>query len=260
MLSFPNIDPVAISLGPIDIRWYGVMYLLGFTIAWVLARYRIRQGYMKMSKQQLSDLVFYIALGAVLGGRIGYVLFYQFPVFIDHPLILFKIWEGGMSFHGGLVGVIASAYVFARRLKVRFFTLIDFVAPLIPPGLGLGRIGNFIGGELWGRVTDVPWAMVFPHVDHLPRHPSQLYQAMLEGVILFVILWWFSSKRPPPMTVSGMFLLFYGSFRFLVEFFREPDQHIGTVALDWLSMGQLLSLPMMGLGLFLLYRGYRLYK
>ena len=256
MLNFPDIDPVAVQFGPLGIRWYGIMYLLGFAIAWMLARYRIRKGYIALSKQQRNDLIFYGMLGVILGGRLGYVLLYQWSIFVQDPLILFKIWQGGMSFHGGFVGVIVSTYIYSRKLNMNFSALLDFVAPCIPPGLGLGRLGNFIGGELWGRATDLPWAMVFPHAGQVPRHPSQLYQGILEGVVLFMILWWFSSKKPPRMAVSALFLLCYGSFRFLVEFVREPDQHIGFIAFNWMTMGQLLSLCMIIPGLWLLYWSY----
>lgn len=259
MLHFPDIDPVAIHLGPLSIRWYGIMYLLGLVVAWMLARYRLRKGYVNLNEKQLNDLIFYGMLGVVLGGRIGYILFYQWSVFIQEPLILFQVWHGGMSFHGGFAGVVISTLLYARKLRIPFFRLADFIAPCIPPGLGFGRLGNFIGGELWGRTTELPWGMVFPHVDKLPRHPSQLYQFILEGLVLFIVLWWFSSKKPPRMAVSGMFLLCYGGFRFLIEFVRAPDQHIGFIAFNWMTMGQLLSLSMILPGIFLLYRSYSVY-
>jgi phosphatidylglycerol---prolipoprotein diacylglyceryl transferase len=262
VLSYPDIDPVALSLGPVQVHWYGVMYLLGFAVAWWLGKRRAVEPSSPLRPEQISDLIFYGALGVVLGGRAGYVLFYHFNYFLQDPLWLFKVWDGGMSFHGGLIGVTGALYLYARKLKIGFFPMMDFVAPLVPIGLGAGRLGNFIGAELWGRVSDVPWAMVFPGAGVLPRHPSQLYQFMLEGVLLFVILWCYSSisaaGRPrPTMTVSALFLIFYGLFRFVVEFFRQPDAHLNFVALDWLTMGQLLSLPMIFGGLALFVFGHR---
>ncbi|MGF1642082.1 MAG: prolipoprotein diacylglyceryl transferase [Thiotrichales bacterium] len=257
MLTHPHIDPIALSLGPLQVHWYGMMYLLGFLAFWWLGKRRARRADYPIEPDQVSDLLFYGALGVILGGRIGYVLFYNFSHFLDDPLMLFRIWEGGMSFHGGLIGVLLVIYLYARQLGTGFFNLADFVAPLIPIGLGTGRIGNFINGELWGRATDVPWAMVFPNVDDLPRHPSQLYQIALEGVVLFAVLWFYSSRPRPTAAVSGLFLIGYGVFRFAVEFVREPDAHLGFVALDWLSMGQLLSLPMIVFGALLMLHAYR---
>jgi phosphatidylglycerol:prolipoprotein diacylglycerol transferase len=233
------------------------MYLLGFAAAWGLARYRASRPGSEWDAQQVSDLIFYGALGVILGGRIGYVLFYNFNAFLEDPLMLVRIWEGGMSFHGGLIGVLLAMVVFARRFNKTFFQVTDFIAPLIPPGLFFGRIGNFINGELWGRVTDVPWAVVFPQAGNVPRHPSQLYQAFLEGLVLFAILWWFSSKPRPTMAVSGLFLLGYGTARFIVEFFRAPDPHLGFIAFGWMTMGQLLSLPMMIIGGLFMAWAYR---
>jgi len=244
VLTYPDIEPVAISLGPLQVHWYGVMYLLGFGAAWWLGQRRAGLAHSVLQPAHISDLIFYGALGVVVGGRAGYVLFYNFDRFLDDPLWLFYVWEGGMSFHGGLLGVIVALALYARKLDIRFFAMMDFVAPLVPIGLGAGRLGNFIGGELWGRVSDVPWAMVFPNAGALPRHPSQLYQFMLEGLLLFVILWCYSSKPRPSMTVSGLFLICYGLFRFLVEFVRQPDAHLNFVALNWVTMGQVLSLPM----------------
>lgn len=257
MLSYPQIDPVALDLGPLQIHWYGLMYLIGFVGAWALANLRARQPGSGWTSEQVSDLIFYGALGVVVGGRAGYVLFYNFPQFLDDPLWLFAIWEGGMSFHGGLLGVVAAVALFARKHNKRFFEVTDFGAPMVPIGLGAGRIGNFIGGELWGKATDLPWGMVFPRVDDLARHPSQLYQFALEGVALFIILWLYSSRPRPMMAVSGLFLVCYGSFRFLVEFVREPDAHLGYLAFDWLTMGQLLSLPMIIGGGALMAVAYR---
>lgn len=259
MLVHPNFDPVAFSLGPLKVRWYGLMYLLGFAAGWTLGRYRAARAGSGWSAQQVDDLVFYIALGVILGGRIGYVLFYQFGAFLADPLMLFKIWEGGMSFHGGLLGVLLAMGLFARRIGKGFFEVTDFIAPLVGPGLFFGRIGNFINGELWGRVSDVPWAMVFhtPGAGKLPRHPSPLYEAALEGMALFIILWLYSARPRPTMAVSGLFLVCYGVFRCFVEFFRQPDAQLGFIAFDWLTMGQLLSLPMILIGAALLIWAYR---
>tara|TARA_Y100000814_G_scaffold282232_1_gene247098 strand:- start:121 stop:924 length:804 start_codon:yes stop_codon:yes gene_type:complete len=256
MFVFPQFDPVAISIGPISIHWYGVMYLIAFGGAWALASSRRDKFTHSWSKEQISDLVFYGSMGAVLGGRVGSVFFYNFERFIEDPLWLFRVWEGGMSFHGGFLGVLIAVFVYSKSINKGFWQTIDFVAPCVPFGLGAGRLGNFIGGELWGRPTEVPWGMVFPHIDDLARHPSQLYELALEGMTLFIIVWWFSSKPRPRMAVSGIFALFYGSFRFFIEFFREPDLHIGFVYSDWLTMGQLLSLPMVILGLLLLLLAY----
>ena len=259
MLSYPEIDPVAISLGPLQVHWYGLMYLVGFSAAWWLGQQRAKQDNAPLKPEQVSDLIFYGALGVVIGGRAGYVLFYNFDKFLQDPLWLFAVWEGGMSFHGGLLGVIVALTLYARKLGTPFFAMMDFVAPLVPIGLGAGRLGNFIGGELWGRVSDVPWAMVFPSplAGDLPRHPSQLYQFALEGLLLFVILWLYSARPRPAMAVSGLFLICYGLFRFVVEFFRQPDAHLNFIALNWLTMGQLLSGPMIIAGLALMIVAYR---
>jgi len=259
VLTYPSINPVALSVGPLKVHWYGIMYLIGFVAAWWLARLRSKQDGSPLNQEQISDLIFYGALGVVIGGRFGYVLFYHFDYFLQNPLWLFYIWEGGMSFHGGLLGVVTALFIYGRKLGVNGFVLTDFIAPMVPIGLGAGRIGNFIGGELWGRVSDAPWAMVFPNAGNLPRHPSQLYQFALEGVVLFVVLWWFSSKPRPRMQVSGLFLIGYGVARFAVEFFRQPDSHIGFLAFGWLTMGQLLTLPMILVGLFFMQFGRKHY-
>ncbi|OUS03020.1 prolipoprotein diacylglyceryl transferase [Gammaproteobacteria bacterium 42_54_T18] len=257
MLKYPEIDPVAVSLGPLAIRWYGLMYLLGFVSGyWLLAKRAERPG-SGWTKEQVSDLIFYGAMGVILGGRVGYVLFYNFSAFLDNPIIIFQVWNGGMSFHGGLLGVMLAMWWFGRKTGKTMFDILDFGAPIVPIGLGAGRIGNFIGGELWGRVTDGPWGMVFPTGGPDPRHPSQLYQAALEGVALFTILWLFSRTSRPKYAVSGMFSLWYGIFRFTVEFVRQPDSHLGFIAFNWLTMGQLLSLPLIAIGLFLLFIAYR---
>ncbi len=259
MIAYPQIDPVAIALGPIKVHWYGLMYLLGFTAAWLLAKRRIQRGGAPLQAEQVSDLIFYAALGVILGGRIGYVLFYNLPATLADPLSMFAVWQGGMSFHGGLLGVLLAIWLFARRLNHHFLTTTDFIAPLVPPGLGAGRIGNFIGGELWGRATDLPWAMLFPRdPTQLPRHPSQLYQALSEGLLLFALLWWFSSGKRPRGAVSGLFLVGYGLQRFMIEFVREPDVQIGFDLFGWLTRGQMLCLPMVIAGMLLLWMAYRL--
>ncbi|NVD35286.1 prolipoprotein diacylglyceryl transferase [Marinobacter lutaoensis] len=258
MLTHPQFDPIAVSLGPLKIHWYGLMYLVGFLAGWWLGRLRARRPGSPITEAQMGDLLFYLALGVILGGRFGYVLFYNFGAFLQDPLWLFRIWEGGMSFHGGLLGVILAMVWYGRKTGAGFWRLADFVAPLVPVGLGAGRIGNFINGELWGKPTDVPWAMVFPQApDALARHPSQLYQFALEGVALFLILWWFSARPRPRMAVSGLFLLCYGVFRFLVEFVRQPDPQLGYLAFDWLTMGQVLSTPMIAAGALLMFIAYR---
>lgn len=257
MLTYPDIDPVALSLGPLKVHWYGLMYLIGFAGAWALGRYRAAKPHSTWSSQAIDDLLFYGALGVVLGGRIGYILFYNFANFIDNPLILLRVWEGGMSFHGGLLGVLAAMFLFKRRYGYGFWDTVDFVAPLVPIGLGAGRIGNFINGELWGRVSELPWAMAFPTGGALPRHPSMLYEAFLEGLVMFALLWWFSSKPRPRMAVSGLFGVLYGVFRFGVEFVREPDAHIGYLAFGWVTMGQVLSLPLILIGSAMLVIAYR---
>lgn len=258
MLAYPQIDPVAISLGPLQIHWYGLMYLIGIGGAWWLATRRLPRFQPDWSKDTLSDLVFWVALGVIAGGRLGYVLFYDLASYINDPSLVLQIWKGGMSFHGGLIGVLLGVAWFAHKQRTGFFRVMDFVAPLVPIGLGAGRIGNFINAELWGRATDVPWAMVFPtDPAQLARHPSQLYQFALEGVALFVILWLYSRKPRPTMAVSGLFAVCYGAFRFIVEFFREPDAHIGYLAFNWLTMGQLLCIPMIVLGAVFMWWGYR---
>lgn len=257
MLTYPKFDPVAIEIGPLKIHWYGIMYLVGFAAAWWLGRHRAKQPDSGWDTEQISDLIFYGALGAVLGGRIGYTLFYAGDTFLRDPLMIFRVWEGGMSFHGGFLGVLFAMYVYAQRHNRKFFAVLDFVAPLVPIGLGAGRLGNFINAELWGRPTDLPWGMVFPGAGDLPRHPSQLYEFFLEGVVLFLILWFYSAKPRPRMAVSGMFALCYGTFRFIVEFAREPDAHLQFIAFGWLTMGQLLSAPMIALGIGLLWLAYK---
>ncbi len=253
MLAYPRIDPVAIQIGPVAIHWYGLMYLVGFAAAWWLLRTRIARGVAPAwSRAQLDDLLFWGAVGTLAGGRIGYMLFYDWSRLVAEPLSLFYVWEGGMAFHGGLVGVIAAMGWVAHRQQRHLIDVTDFIAPVVPVGLGAGRLGNFINGELWGRPTELPWAMVFPGAGPQPRHPSQLYELALEGVLLFIVLWWFSARPRPRYAVSALFLLGYGTSRFLVEFVRAPDPHLGTVAFGWMTMGQLLCVPML-LGAVILF-------
>ncbi|MDA9557502.1 prolipoprotein diacylglyceryl transferase [Vibrio sp.] len=250
-LVFPEFDPIAIAIGPIAIRWYGLMYLMGFVFAMWLANRRADKPNSGWTREQVSDLLFACFLGVVLGGRIGYVLFYNFSVFLDDPLYLFKVWTGGMSFHGGLLGVITAIFWYAKKNDRRFFGVADFITPLVPFGLALGRFGNFMNSELWGRTTDVPWAMVFPNGGPLPRHPSQLYEMVLEGIVLFILINWFIRKPRALGSVSGFFLAGYGFFRFLIEYVREPDAHLGLFG-GFISMGQILSLPMVIIGLLMI--------
>jgi len=257
MLTYPEIDPVAVSLGPLKVHWYGLMYLIGFAAAWWLGTHRAKRPDTPFTPEQISDLIFYGALGVIAGGRLGYMLFYDFGTIVENPVRIFYVWQGGMSFHGGLIGVLIAMIFCARKFKLTFFQITDFLAPLVPIGLGMGRIGNFINGELWGRTTDVPWGMVFPGAGELPRHPSQLYQASLEGLALFLILWFYSRKPRPTMAVSGLFLICYGLFRITAEFFRQPDAQIGYLAFDWLTEGQLLSLPMVIGGIVLILLAYK---
>jgi len=277
-LAFPQFDPVIFSIGPVSLHWYGLMYLVGFVFAMWLAVRRANRPGSGWTKDEVENLLYAGFLGVFLGGRIGYVLFYNLPVFLDNPLYLFKVWDGGMSFHGGLIGVILVMFWFAYRTKRHFFQVADFIAPMIPFGLGAGRLGNFINGELWGRVTtDTPWAMLFPgsraedlallpenpqwqalfnQYGMLPRHPSQIYELLLEGVMLFIILNVFIRKPRPLGSVSGLFLIAYGAFRFIVEFFRQPDAQLGLFG-GAISMGQILSLPMIIAGLIMFIWAYR---
>lgn len=277
-LKFPEIDPVMFSIGPVSLHWYGMMYLVGFVFALWLANRRAAKPNSGWNKNEVETLLYVGFVGVFIGGRLGYVLFYNLPVFLNDPLYLFKVWDGGMSFHGGLIGVICAMIWFAKRTKRKFFQVADFVAPLIPFGLGLGRIGNFINGELWGRVTlDTPWAFLFPtsrsadlqlvaqdpttllpiiqEYGVLPRHPSQLYEMLLEGVVLFIILNIFVRKKRPVGSVSGLFLIGYGAFRIIVEFFRQPDAQLGLFG--GVSMGQILSIPMILLGIIFMVWAYR---
>jgi len=254
MLQYPGFDPIAFEIGPLHVRWYGIMYLIGFGAGWGLARWRAAQPGSTWKANDVDDVVFYAMLGVILGGRIGYVLFYGMQFWLKDPLYLLRIWEGGMSFHGGLLGALIAIGIFAVRRARRVADVFDFMAPL--PGIGLfaGRIGNFINGELWGKPTAVPWGF---NVDGQVRHASQLYEACTEGLILFAVLWWFTSKPRPRLAPSGLFLLLYGMSRFLIELVRVPDAHIGYLAGGWFTMGQLLSLPMVLIGISLLFAAYR---
>ncbi|MBF0176139.1 MAG: prolipoprotein diacylglyceryl transferase [Magnetococcales bacterium] len=253
MIAFPHLDPVIVQIGPLGIRWYGMMYTLAFILGWPLLKYRAKRHLPHLDRDMLGDLVVWILAGVILGGRLGYVLFYQYAHVRADPWVILRVWEGGMSFHGGLVGVLFLCYVFSRRRNISCLTLADMAIPIFPLGLFLGRIGNFINGELWGRTTDLPWGMVFPGAGSLPRHPSQLYEAALEGVVLFVILWWLGRRERPRGFMLGAFLAFYALFRFLVEFVREPDVQLGYLSFG-LTMGQWLTLPMaiIGVGMMLL--------
>jgi len=260
MITYPAIDPIAFSLGPLHFRWYGFMYLLGFVSAWLLARSRIRRGWQYQTgtrpwtNEEFDDLVTWAFLGVIAGGRFGYVLFYDPFMLLEEPLELFRIWHGGMSFHGGLLGVLLAFWYFARKSKRSFWEISDFIAPLIPPGLFFGRIGNFINAEHWGTPSNLPWAMVFPGAGPLPRHPSQLYEAALEGLVMFTILWAVSSRKRNRGLISGLFALLYGIFRCVMELVREPDAHIGYLAFGWLTLGQLLSVPLILVGIWLIVR------
>jgi len=259
VLTHPQFDPVIFSLGPVAVRWYGLMYVIGFVAYVMLGKRRVRQGLGNgVTEAGVDDLLLYAVLGVILGGRLGYVLFYKPAYYFSHPLEIVQVWSGGMSFHGGFLGVLAAVAIFCARRKLRWITTMDFVAPLVPLGLAAGRLGNFINGELPGRATDLAWGMWFPQVDRVPlaRHPSQLYQFAGEGLALFAILWWFSAKPRPAGAVSGAFLAGYGAFRFLAEFARAPDDFLGLLALG-MSMGQWLSLPMVAGGLAMLAWAYR---
>ncbi|MDW8468260.1 MAG: prolipoprotein diacylglyceryl transferase [Burkholderiales bacterium] len=247
MLVHPGFDPVAFSLGPIAVRWYGLLWLVGFGTAWWLGRRRIAAGLAPVSREQFDDLLFAAALGAIAGGRLGYAIFYRPGYYLAHPLEILYLWQGGMSFHGGFLGVLVAVAIVAHRRRLDWWRVMDFVAPLVPLGLAAGRLGNFINGELWGRPTDLPWGMVFPAAGPEPRHPSQLYQAAGEGLTLFALLWWFSSRPRPRGQVSAVFLLGYGVLRFAAEFAREPDPFLGLLAFG-LTIGQWLSLPMIAAG------------
>jgi phosphatidylglycerol:prolipoprotein diacylglycerol transferase len=251
----PDIDPVAIALGPLKIHWYGLMYLLGFTGGWAVGVVRAKRPNSGWTPDAMSDALFYLVLGTILGGRLGYALFYKPEYYLSHPIEIAYLWQGGMSFHGGLVGICFALYLFARKTNRPYLAVTDFLCVLAPLGLMVGRIGNFINQELWGKVAvDLPWAMVFKTGGPLPRHPSQLYESFLEGFVLFLILWFYTQKPRPMGVASGIFLAGYGVFRFAVEFVREPDAHLGYLAFGWVTMGQILCLPMIALGLYFFWR------
>ena len=255
MFVFPEFDPVIFSIGPLKIRWYGLMYVVGFLVAWWLGRRRCSSEHAIIKEpQHVDDLIFYAMLGVILGGRLGSIFFYNFDKFASDPLYLLRIWEGGMSFHGGLIGVLLAMWLFGRKHGKTMWQITDFMAPFVPLGLGFGRIGNFINGELWGKPTDVPWAF---NVDGQVLHPSMLYESLLEGFVLFAIVWWYTAKPRPYMAPTGLFLLLYGVFRFIIEFYRVPDAHLGYLALDWVTMGQVLTVPMIAVGAIMLAMGYR---
>jgi phosphatidylglycerol---prolipoprotein diacylglyceryl transferase len=259
VLVHPQFDPVLFAIGPLAVRWYGLMYVLGFVAFVMLAKYRVRRGLgLGLTEPDVDDILIYGVLGVILGGRLGYILFYKPAHYLSHPFEILEIWKGGMSFHGGLIGVLVAVAIFCWRRDKRWLSVMDFIAPTIPVGIAAGRLGNFINGELPGRATSVPWGMWFPQVDATPiaRHPSQLYQFALEGLALFAVLWWFSSRQRPMGAVSGAFLLGYGLFRFLAEFTRQPDDFLGLLALN-LSMGQWLSIPMIAIGAGMMMWSYR---
>lgn len=257
IFTHPQFDPTAIHLGSFGIHWYGLMYLTGFIAFLLLGRYQVKhKPWFNWSETMIDDALFYGALGVIFGGRLGYVVFYQASYFIQHPLEIFAVWQGGMSFHGGFLGVLVAMFLYNKKHPQPWLTTMDFIAPLVPVGLGAGRMGNFINGELWGRVTDGSFGMIFPQTDNLVRHPSQLYEFALEGVVLFILLWWFSSKQKPTGAISALFLIGYGSFRFLVEYTRQPDDFLGLLGLG-LSMGQWLSLPMVLAGLWMMRAAYQ---
>ena len=253
MLVHPNFDPVAIAVGPVKVHWYGLMYLIAFALGWWLGRVRARDAWRGWSRDNVGDVLFWIALGVIAGGRLGYMLLYDLERLLANPASVFMVWRGGMSFHGGLIGVLLAMWWFARSRGRGYFDVADFVAPLVPLGIAAGRLGNFINGRLWGTPSDLPWAMVFhdPGAGGVPRHPSQLYEALLEGVVLFAVLWWFTRRPRPAMAASGVFLIGYGVARTLVEFVRVPDAHLGYLAFGWVTMGQVLSLPMIAAGVVL---------
>ena len=250
-------DPVALALGPVQIRWYGLTYLLGFAGFWLLGLRHARRPHTAIAPAQVGDLLFYGALGAILGGRLGSALFYQWPYLMDDPWMVLRLWEGGMSFHGGLLGVLAALWLWQRRAEAGWLATVDFCAPLVPIGLFFGRLGNFVNGELWGHPTDLPWGVVFPAAGPEPRHPSQVYEALLEGALLLLVLHWFARRPRPAGSVAGLFALGYAVVRFAVEFVRVPDAQLGYLAFGWLTMGQLLCVPLALLGGFLLWRARR---
>ncbi|MFY0665739.1 MAG: prolipoprotein diacylglyceryl transferase [Natronospirillum sp.] len=255
-----DLNPVFLSIGPLSIYWYGLSYVVAFLGGWALGNWRAKnQPWRGWTPDMVSDMLTYVIVGTFVGGRVGYILFYQFQGWVADPLMLVRVWQGGMSFHGGFIGVSTALVLFARKYKLSYWQVTDFIAPLVPLGIAAVRLGNFINGELWGRPTDVAWAMIFPNApDALARHPSQLYQVAGEGLLLFVLLWWFSHSPRPRLAVTGFFLTGYGFFRSVAEFFRQPDNHIGyLLGTDWLTMGIVLSQPMVILGVIFLMLAYQ---
>lgn len=253
-MKYVLIDPIAFSFGSFDVHWYGIMYLIGFLCAWILGRYRAKKSYSILTTNDVGDLLTWGMIGVIVGGRFGYILFYDFNILYTDPLEVFKIWNGGMSFHGGFLGATVAACIWGYKRQLHCLAVLDFLSPLISPGLFFGRIGNFINGELWGSITDKSWGIVFPSGGPYPRHPSQLYEAFFEGIILFIIMWSYTSKPRPEGNPSGLFMLCYGLFRFGIEFIRQPDAHIGYLAFGWLTMGQLLCVPLIIIGFWLITR------
>jgi phosphatidylglycerol---prolipoprotein diacylglyceryl transferase len=254
MIPYPNIDPIIVQIGPLAVRWYGMMYVAGFALSYLLLVYQIGRKSFAVTRAQIDDLYFYLILGLLIGARLGYVIFYNLIFFLEHPVEIFVLWHGGMSFHGGLIGAFVAGYLGIKRKGIDFWKAADLIIPTAPVGIGLGRLGNFINGELFGKPTDVPWAMVFPEGGPMARHPSQLYEAALEGLLLFLILWLYKDRKKRDGDVFALFLIFYGIFRTCCEFFREPDVQMGYI-FGFVTMGQILSLAMLGIGLFLKY-GY----
>jgi len=254
VIPYPHIDPVIVQIGPLAVRWYGMMYVAGFGLSYLLLLYQVGRRSVAVTRAQIDDLYFYLILGLLVGARLGYVIFYNLPFFLEHPVEIFVLWHGGMSFHGGLIGAFLAGYAGIRRKKIDFWKAADLIIPTAPVGIGLGRLGNFINGELYGKPSDVPWAMIFPEGGPVARHPSQLYEAFLEGLLLFLILWFYKDKKKRDGDVFALFLICYGFFRTFCEFFREPDVQVGYI-FGIITMGQILSLSMVCIGLFLKY-GY----
>jgi len=254
MIPYPKIDPVIVRIGPLAVRWYGMMYILGFVLSYLLLAYQIGRKTVAITRAQIDDLYFYLVLGLLIGARLGYVIFYNFRFFLEHPVEIFVVWHGGMSFHGGLIGAFLAGYLGIRRKGIDFWKAADLITPTAPVGIGLGRLGNFINGELYGKPSALPWAMVFPEGGPVARHPSQLYEAALEGLLLFIILWFYKDRKGRDGDVFALLLILYGIFRTCCEFFREPDVQLGYI-FGVVTMGQILSLAMLCIGLFLKY-GY----
>ena len=250
-----DINPIFISLGDFHIYWYGIMYLIAFLSAWYVGNLYIKKNIVGINRDDFSDLMFYCFLGILIGGRVGYTIFYNFSYTLENPITIFYLWNGGMSFHGGFIGVILAIVYFCKKNKIPFFEISDFIVRLVPIGLFTGRVGNFINGELWGKPTDTIWGVIFPKIDNLPRHPTQIYEAILEGIVLFIILNFVFTEKLKASVMTSYFLILYSLFRFTVEFFRVPDAHIGYLALNWVTMGQILCIPMFLLGLYFLKIG-----